>query len=128
MRSRSPEIRNRRPDRRIVFLRVRVHVARVCDLALGGRVHAVDLGRGERFEGGEGERLAQGVDAGVLEELVAGLVDEGRGGVALEVAGAGDLAGEVVACVEELEEAADGVEVFVYEVDSALLFVVVSWV
>jgi hypothetical protein len=58
--------------------------------------------------------------------LVARLVDEGCGGVALEIAGPGDLAREVVAGVQEFEEAAYGVEVFVYEVDSALLLLLLA--
>lgn len=81
----------------------------------------MDFGRGEGFECGQDEGGAESVDAGVLEELVAALVDFGGRGVALEVAGAGDLAGEVVAGVEVLEEAADGVEVLLDEVDAALL-------
>ena len=64
----------------------------------------------------------------MLEQLVAGLVDKGCGGVALEIAGSGDLAGEVVAGVEEFEETTNCFEVFVYEVDSALLFLLFNWI
>ena len=116
-----PEVRHRRADGQVVLLRVRVHVPRVRDLALGRAVHAVDLGRRQGLQRGEAERVAEGVDARVLEELVARLVDGGRAGVALELARAGHLAREVVARVEEFEEAAYGVEVLVYEVDTALL-------
>ena len=59
------------------------------------------------------EVLSEGVDTRVLEQLITSLVDLGRCNVALEIAGPGDLAREVVVCVEVLEEAADGVEVFV---------------
>jgi len=86
----------------------------------------VDFAGGEGFEGGEGKGIAEGIDTGVLEQLVACLVNERRSGVALEIAGPGDLAGEVVACVEEFEEAAYGVEIFVYEVDSAFLFLLLA--
>lgn len=57
----------------------------------------------------------------MLEELVAGLVDLGSRGVALEIACVENLAWEVVAGVEELEEAAYSVEVLVYEVDATFL-------
>jgi len=57
----------------------------------------------------------------MFEELVTGFVDEGYGRVALEISCASYLFGEIVAGVEEFEEAAYGVEVFVYEVDSSLL-------
>ena len=58
----------------------------------------------------------------MLEELITGFVNHGSRWVALEVSCPGNFAGEVVACVEEFEEAAYSVEIFVYEVDSALLF------
>lgn len=93
---------------------MRIHVSRICNLALGGTVDAVNFAACEGFESGEGKGLAERIDACVFEELVARLVDEGSRGVALEITTAGDLAWEVVACVEEFEEAAYGVEVFVY--------------
>ena len=107
---------------------MRIHVAGVCNLALGCGVDAVDLGGCERFKGGEVEGFGKRVDSCVLEELVTGLVDERGAWVTLEIARAGDLAGEVVACVEEFEEASNGVEVLVNEVDAALLLVFVNLV
>jgi hypothetical protein len=57
----------------------------------------------------------------VLEQLIARFVD-GRGlRVALEFAGAWSFTGEVVARVEEFEKAANSIEVFVYQVDAAVL-------
>jgi hypothetical protein len=61
----------------------------------------------------------------MLEELITGFVDHGSRGVALEVSCTGNFAGEVVACVEEFEEAAYSVEIFIYEIDPALLFTLV---
>jgi hypothetical protein len=81
----------------------------------------VDLRGGERLEGGQAERFGQRVDACVLEELVACLIDVGRVRVLLEISCAGKFAREVVACVQEFEEASNGVEVFVNKVNSALL-------
>jgi hypothetical protein len=67
------------------------------------------------LELGQPELLGQGVDARVLEQLVARVVDFGQGRVGLEGALAGDLAREVLARVEELEEAAYRIDVFVGE-------------
>ena len=97
----------------IILIRMGIHVSRVRDLALGSRVHAVDLRGGKTLELWEVKGFGEGVDAGVLQELVSILVNGGHGRIAVEIAGAGQLAREVVACVEEFEEAADGVEVFV---------------
>jgi hypothetical protein len=58
----------------------------------------------------------------MLEQLVASLVDGGDICVGFQVARAGDLTREVVARVEVFKEAANGVEIFVYEIDSALLW------
>ena len=52
----------------------------------------------------------------MLEELVSGVVDGGGARVVLEDALAGELLGEVLACVEELEEATYGLDVLVWEV------------
>lgn len=35
--------------------------------------------------------------------------------MALEIAGSGDFAGEVIACIEEFEEASYGIEILVHE-------------
>lgn len=94
-----PEIRNRRADRGIVLISVRIHVSGVRDLALGSRVDAVDLAGSQRLEEREVQGFGERVDACVFEELVACLVDLGGGGVALEIARVDDLAREVVACV-----------------------------
>lgn len=65
----------------------------------------------------EAELVGKGVDLGVLEKLVAGHVHIRDRGVLLERALTGDLFGEVVASVEEFEEAADGVEVLAGQLD-----------
>lgn len=57
----------------------------------------------------------------MLQKLVTGLVDFGGGWVSFKVSGASDLAWEVVASVEEFEEASNGIEVFIDEVNSAFL-------
>lgn len=72
----------------------------------------MDFGGGEGAQVGDLELFGQGVDAGMLEELLAGLVDLGEGGIDLELALTGHLAGKVVAGVEVLEEAADRVDLF----------------
>jgi len=100
---------------------VAVDVSGVGDLALGGTVDAVDLGGCEGLEAGQVKCIRECVDAGVLEELVTGLVDFWESRVALEIAGAGKFAWEIIASVQELEEASDGVEVFVDQINSALL-------
>jgi hypothetical protein len=124
MTSRSPEVRHRSPNCSVVLVSVCVHIPGVCDFALGGRVYAVDLGGSQRLEGREAESFGQRVDSCVFEELVACLVNLWCIGVPLEVPCAWDFAGEVVAGVEELEEASNSVKVFVYEVNSTLLLVI----
>jgi hypothetical protein len=49
----------------------------------------------------------------VLEELVARVVDFGQAGIGFEDALTGELAREVFACVEVLEETAYGIDVVV---------------
>lgn len=78
MRSRSPEVRNRSPNRSIVLVRVRIHVSGIGNLSLRSRVHAVDLAASQALESWQVESLAQSVDTSVLEELITSLVD-GRG-------------------------------------------------
>lgn len=124
VRSCSPEVGDRCANGGIVLLGVGVYVSGICDLAFGGRVDAVDLGGSERLEGGQVEGFSKNIDTGVLEELVSGLVDNRCGWIALEIAGAWEFAWEVVACVKELEEASDGIEVFVDEVNSTLLLII----
>lgn len=97
MRPCSPEAGNGRADRSVVGASVGVDVAGVGDLALGGRVDAVNLGAGEGAQCVDTKLLGKSVDARVLEELVARVVD-GRGrGVVLEDALAGYLLGEILA-------------------------------
>ena len=95
----SPKIGDRGTDGGIVLLGVSVDVSGVCDLALCGGVDAVDLGGCERLESWEIERLAESVDPSMLQELVAGLINFRRGWVSFEVAGASNLAREVVTSV-----------------------------
>lgn len=114
-----PEARDRRADLLVLLLSVSIDVAGVGNLALGGRVDAVDLGAGEGLEVVDAELLRQGVDAGVLEELVAGVVD-GRGSwIVFEDALTGELLGEVLSGVEEFEKAAYSIDVLVGKVDLA---------
>jgi hypothetical protein len=119
MRPRGPEAGDGRAHRRVVGARVGVDVAGVGDLALGRRVDAVDLGAREGAQGAHAEPVGEGVDARVLEELVARVVDGRRRRVVLEDALAGELLGEVLARVEEFEEAADGLDRLVCELDCA---------
>jgi hypothetical protein len=109
MTSRRPEVRNRRPDRSVVLVRVCVDVSGVCDLALRSGVHAVDLRGGQCLQCGQAERFSESVDSCVLKELVARLVDFWCVRVLFKVSCARDLAGEVVACVEEFKEASNSV-------------------
>ena len=81
----------------------------------------MDLGGCKALEMRQMERFAEDIDASVFEELITGFVYGWDGGVVLELAGTGELPREVVACVEELEEAAYGVKVFVTQIDCALL-------
>lgn len=78
-----PECRDRFPDGRVLGITFAVDVACVCELALGGRGGAVDLGVCEGFEVGEGEAVCEGVDAGVDEEAQARVVGGGEAGVFL---------------------------------------------
>lgn len=71
----------------------------------------MNLGAREGLEAFDSKLLGEGVDAGVLEELVAAVVDGGDGGIGLKDALAWELLGEVLARVEVLEEASDGVDV-----------------
>jgi hypothetical protein len=73
----------------------------------------------QALELGKAKLLGQRVHLGVLEELVARHVDIGNRGMLLEGALARYLLGEVVACVEELEEAPDGVNVLAGKLDLA---------
>lgn len=117
MRAHGPELCDGCADGGVVLAGVGVDVARVGNLALGRRVDAVNLGAGERAEAGNTEFLSQGVDARVLQQLCAVRIDFGSRGILLEGARTGDLAGEVLSRVEELEEASDRVKVFTDELN-----------
>lgn len=121
VRARGPEAGDGGAHRGVVGARVGVDVAGVGDFALCRRVDAVNLGAGQRLERRDAELFGEGIYARVLEELVARVVDGGQAGVGLECALAGELPGEVFARVEVFEEAADGVVVFVGELDLARL-------
>lgn len=114
-----PEVRDGGADGGVGLGGVRVDVLGVRDLALGGGVDAVNLGAGEGAQGGHAELVGQRVHARVLEQLDAVLIDLGEGRVRLERARAGQLLGEVLARVQELEEAADGLDVLFGELDLA---------
>lgn len=75
---------DRLADRLVVGVGFLVYKACVCELALGGRGCAVDLGVCERLEFGEAEALGQCADAGVVEETGAVIARDGLMGVFLE--------------------------------------------
>lgn len=74
MRPLTPKTSHRLPNRRVLPLRVRVHVARIRQLRNGRRRHEVDFAVGEGLQCGEGEAFGEGVDFGVLEQLGACVV------------------------------------------------------
>jgi hypothetical protein len=82
----------------------------------------VNLAGREVLEVRQTELPGEGIDLGMLEQLVARHVDIGDGRVLLERALAGHLLGEIVARVEELQEAANGVDVLVGEFNLASLW------
>jgi len=98
-----------------------IYISGICDFSLGGRIDAMDLGGSQGLEFGECEFFGKSVDSGVLKKLVSGFVNIWCVCVALEISRSGDLAREVFARVEELEEASDGIQIFVNKVNSAFL-------
>lgn len=112
-----PEVGDGCADRGVLARGELIHVAGVCNLAFGGRVDAMDFARRQILEEGHAELLGYCVYSRVLEELDARVVDLGERRVRLECPLAGAFLGEVLAGIEELEEAADGVDVLVTEVD-----------
>lgn len=110
MRPVRPEASNRLPDGIILLWCGSIDVSGICDLTLGTRLDAVDLAVSQLLELGHAELVSQDVDASVLEELVACGVEIWGGWVVDEAVGVGDLLWEVLASVEELEEASDGIE------------------
>lgn len=106
MTSRSPERSHWLPDTLVCRLCVAVDVACVFDFAAGGALGEVDLLVGEGCEGGDAKALGECVDAGVTEEGNAVGVWRRDGGVGFK-RGAAE-GGEVVAFVEEFEEAGGG--------------------
>lgn len=123
MRTVGPEVGDRGTNGSVAIRGVSVHVAGVRDLALGCRVDAVDLGAGEGAQVGDLELLGQGIDTSVLQELIAALVDLRDRGIGFEGTLAGNLPGEIVASIQELEEAADSVNVFGCELQLTRLHV-----
>lgn len=67
----TPKARHRLSDRRILPLRMRVHVARVRELRDRGGSDEVDLAVRERLQGRKREAFGEGVDFCVLEQLGA---------------------------------------------------------
>lgn len=118
-----PEAGDGGAHRGVVGARVGVNIARVGELALGRRVDAVDLGLGELLQELHAELLGEGVDARVAQQVVARLVDARHARVMLEHALPRYLAREVLAGVEELEEASHGVVVFLGELNLSGLHV-----
>lgn len=57
----------------------------------------------------------------MFEQLDARIVDCWNGGIVFEASLARQLAGEVFVGIQELEEAADGIDIFVWEVDLSRL-------
>ena len=112
-----PEVGDRSAHRGVLLAGVLVDVAGVGDLALGGRVDAVDLAAGQAPKLVHAELLREGIDARVLEELLARLVHGRQGGIGLERALSRQLLRKVVAGVQVLEEASDGVVFLARELD-----------
>lgn len=79
VRPRRPEACDRCSDGGVVDAGVGVNITGIGNLALCGRVDAVDLGAGERLESRDAELFGEGIYAGVLEELVASVIDRGDG-------------------------------------------------
>ena len=118
MRSVRPEARNRLSDGIVVLWRGSVHVSCVGNLALGTGLDAVDLAVGQLLELGNAELISENVDASVLEELVASGVKVWGGWVVDKTVGIGDLLREVLAGVEKLKKASNGVE-WLVEIEGA---------
>lgn len=121
MRPGGPKVGHGCTNRRIVDRGVGINVARILDLALDRGIDAVDFGRRERLQSGDAPFLSQGIDPCVLEQLNARVVDSRDRGIVFEVSLARQLAGEVFLGIQEFEETADGIDVFVWEVDLARL-------
>jgi len=102
----SPERSHRLADAFVRRFRVAVHVTCVFDFAAGGALCEVDFLVGEGCEGGDAGALGECVDAGVAEEGDAVGVWCWDGWVGFE--GGAAEGGEVVAFVEEFEEAGCG--------------------
>jgi hypothetical protein len=126
VRAGSPEVGHRRADRGVLPAGVGVNIAGVRDLTLGRRVDAVDLGARQVLQRQQAELVGEGIHLGMLQQLVACLVDFRDRGVGLEGSLARDLLGKVFPGIEELEEAADSIEVFVGKFDLSWLSSVVS--
>jgi hypothetical protein len=118
MRTRSPKRSHRLTDTLIRSLCVALDVARVFDFAAGGGLGEVDFLVGEGCEGGHAEALGECVDAGVAQEGHTFGVWDGDFGVGFE--GGAAEGGEVVAFVEEFEEAGGCGQVFIGEFDATL--------
>lgn len=103
-----------------------IDISSICDFALGSGIDAVNFGRRERFEGWHIESFSKGVNTSMLQELISSLINIRGAGISFQVSRAGDLSGEIIASVEEFEKASDSVEVFVNEVNSTLLLIVLE--
>jgi hypothetical protein len=113
--ARGPERSHGLADRRVVWVGLLVHVARVRQLAARRRGCAVDLAVGERAQLGEPQALRECVDAGVDEEAQAVVVGLWLTRVFFEwrVARGRCLLREVFACVQVLDDRAHGIDVAV---------------
>lgn len=117
-----PEVGNGGADRGVLLGGELVDVTGVCDLALCSRIDAVDLARSKVLEVREAEFVRERVDLGMLQKLVTCHIDIRHRWILLERSLAGNLLGEIVTGVEELEEATDGVEILAGQLDLAGLF------
>lgn len=95
----SPKVGDWCAHRGVVCFGVLVDVASIGELALGGRIDAVDLAACQAPEFIHAKPLSYRVDAGMLEELFTGLVYGWQGGVWLKRTLARHFLGEVVAGV-----------------------------
>lgn len=117
MTARSPEVGDGGADGHVVIGRELVDVTRVRDLALGRGIDAVDLARRQVLEVRQAISLCQRVHPRVLQELFARLIHLGDRGVEFKETLARQFPRKVVACVQELEKAADCIQVFFRKLD-----------
>ena len=122
----SPKAGHRLTNRLVLCATGSIYVSGVCNLALSRALDAVHLAVSQLLELVHTHLAGENVDTSVLEELLAGGVGVRESWIRdqLEVlAAVWDLLWEVLVGVEVLEEAGDGVEWVVWELDDTGLLV-----